>query len=1057
MTNRLPVPDIKAVQFPAFARFLLNDRLDRFTKEVVHLSRELNIPILKYFSSFSKEEIEALSLRSAKEWLTYLSDNKPQESIEVSVHRWVKDQLPQVEKDQVVVDDISLATLMRKKALLKFIPEFTSDLSLAIGLIHEIDVYFTEYLSTMVKTFVNLLESRISEQQHFNTKITETLPGIVYVYDRVNNKELYTNRMLTERLGYTHDDLQQMGDNILKELIHPDDSNVIARHMARIGTLKDRDIAMIEYRIRANDNAYRWQRTYESVFKRTEDGSVSQTIGIAFDVENEKEIADQLKHRESQLLEAQELTNMGSFEWNLTTQEGNATEQIYKIIGIPHNAKADDFIARVHRDDLERVKREVERALNHRTMFEAEFRVNVENEEKYVWSRANVIAKKDQVLLRGTLIDVTQRHRIIQRLQESEALYKEAQSVTHIGNYVWDLEKNKLLWSDELYRIYGLEPRSEITNEIVAQYNHPQDVVRVREHIQQSKETLQPFDFLYRIILGDGTEKILQAKGRTVADEHGKPVEIIGTAQDVTERQSLITQLQTSEMLYKQAQALAHIGNWEWNVSQNIVSWTDELYRIFGLEPQSDQITYEKYLSLIYPEDRELLIQRTKNSLEQKIPNEFYHRVQWKDGTVRIIHSKSEVQLNEDGDVIRLFGTAQDVTEQKLNEKKLNDNQNFIHKIANATPTLIASYNINTGKYVFISEGLKKLLGYDTRQALDEGVSFFMQIIHPEDIAPLMEKNTLALQQANAEPPAPGAEEKIIEFQYRMKHQDGRYRWFHTFGTVFDRNKDNKVEHVLNISLDVTERIQAEQILYQKTLELQQSNANLEEFAFVASHDLKEPLRKISTFSDRLLMSYRDKMSGEGIIFLEKIMASSLRMQQMVSDLLSLSMISGDKTFKHCSLQKLWEDVVVSFEHKIEETHAVLNVQLLPEAFVVPSQFRQLFQNLLSNSLKFTKPGVIPEIILTYEFLSSREAEQYRLRDAEHYLKLVFSDNGIGFDNIYVEKIFAIFQRLHQKEAYEGTGIGLAICKKIVENHGGSMQGSGHLGKGATFTIILPC
>jgi PAS domain S-box-containing protein len=991
-----------------------------------------------------------------REWLTFLSENRQSESIQAALQRWTKDQLPQVEKDQVVVDDISLVALVRKKALLKFIPEFTSDLQLAISLIEEIDVYFNEYISSMIKTFVDLLEKRIREQQHFNTKITETLPGIVYVYDRLSNRELYTNRLLTERLGYTRDDLRKMGDRILQQLIHPEDSEAISRHMTKVGMLQDGEITMVEYRIRAKNEEYRWQRTYESVFKRTEDGKVSQTIGVAFDVENEKEIADQLIQRENQLLEAQELTNMGSFEWNFTTQQGHATAQVYRIIELQADATPDDLIARIHPDDRQRVIGEVERAIHNRTMFEAEYRMIGKENEKYLWSRANVIIKDNQLMLRGTIIDVTQRHLIIQRLQESEALYKQAQAITHIGNYVWDLEKNKISWSDELYRIYGLEPRSEITNEIIARYNHPDDVARIQQSIQQAKDTLQPFDFLFRIILPNDAVKILQAKGQIVADQHGKPIRIIGTAQDVTERQNLITELQKSEALYKQAQALAHIGNWEWNVAENVVHWTDELYRIFGLEPQSQHISYEKYLSLIHAEDRELLIRETKKSLESKKPNEFFHRVQWFDGTVRIIHSKSEVQLNHHGEVVRLFGTAQDVTEQKLNEKKLRDNQTFIQKIANATPTLIASYNVNTGKYVFISEGLKTLLGYDPQKVLDEGVSFFVQIIHPEDLNLLMEKNALALQQSNASPPGPGEEEQIIEFQYRMKHRDGQYRWIHTFGTVFDRNADNKVEHVLNISLDITERIQAEQILYRKTLELQQSNANLEEFAFVASHDLKEPLRKISTFSDRLLMSQRDRISPEGIIYLEKIMASSLRMQQMISDLLSLSMISGDKTFKPCSLQKLWDDIVTSFEHRIEETHAILNVQPLPEAFVVPSQFRQLFQNLLSNSLKFIKPGVIPEITMTHQFLTPKEAEQYRLREAGHYLKLVFTDNGIGFDNIYVEKIFAIFQRLHQREHYEGTGIGLAICKKIVENHGGVLIGSGVPDKGASFTIVLP-
>jgi PAS domain S-box-containing protein len=811
MTGNAPstTPSTETTLLSKFARFLLNNHLETFTREIVNISFEMNIPLLNYFSSYTREQIVQISIKGTEEWLLHLAEGRKNEHIELTLQRWIKDQLPQVERDEVVVKDITLVAHTRKLSFLNFVPFFTKDIRETLDLVKEIDAYLMDYVASLINTFVNLLEQRITERQR--------------------------------------------------------------------------------------------------------------------------------------------------------------------------------------------------------------------------------------------------------KIEESEALYKQAQSITHIGNYVWDLVKNRLTWSDELYRIYELTPgESDISNETIAQYNHPDDVALVHQHISQSKQQLQPFDFHYRIVFPDGRIKILHARGETLGDSQGNATTMLGTAQDVTERQTLISQLQQSERLYKQAQALAHIGNWEWNVSQNRISWTDELFRIFGLTPQSMEIIFENYITMIHPEDRELVIRETNRAIQHKIPNEFFHRVLWSNGSVRIVHAKSEVLVNDKGEVIKLFGTAQDVTVQKLTEKKLTENQTFIQKIADSTPSIIASYNINTGKYVFINEGLKKLLGYEPQRALEEGVAFFIQLVHPDDLAQIMEKNAEALKAANETHPGNGTHEAIAEFQYRMKHINGEYRWFHTFGTVFDRNKDNQVEHVLNISLDITERIKIEQALEQRTIELQQSNANLEEFAFVASHDLKEPLRKISTFSDRLLRSQRESITPDGLMYLEKIMASSIRMQQMISDLLSLSMISGDKGATHCSLQKLWDDVVISFEHKIDETKAVLTVQPLPEAFVVPSQFRQLFQNLLSNSLKFIQPGIEPEISVSTDSLDAKDIPRYNLRDSKKYLRIIIKDNGIGFDNAYVEKIFAIFQRLHQKETYEGTGIGLAICKKIVENHGGAIHASGAPGQGATFTVIIP-
>ncbi|MGB8192772.1 MAG: ATP-binding protein, partial [Chitinophagaceae bacterium] len=298
-------------------------------------------------------------------------------------------------------------------------------------------------------------------------------------------------------------------------------------------------------------------------------------------------------------------------------------------------------------------------------------------------------------------------------------------------------------------------------------------------------------------------------------------------------------------------------------------------------------------------------------------------------------------------------------------------------------------------------------------------------------------------------------EEPIIEFEYRMRHVNGDYRWFHTFGTVFDRNSKGEVEHVLNISIDITERKEMETALTQKNLLLQQSNANLEEFAYVASHDLKEPLRKISIFGDRLLSTQNQILGTDGQFYLEKIIDSSRRMQTLINDLLSLSLITGNKSFTQHSLQAVLEDALRTLEFKIEEKKAIIHAQPLPEAKIIPSQFRQLFQNLLSNSLKFGREDVHPEINISCRNLQPQDVAQYKLARARSYLEISFTDNGIGFDNMFAGKIFAIFQRLHHK-SYEGTGIGLAICKKIVENHGGVIFATGQQGQGAIFTFIIP-
>lgn len=512
--------------------------------------------------------------------------------------------------------------------------------------------------------------------------------------------------------------------------------------------------------------------------------------------------------------------------------------------------------------------------------------------------------------------------------------------------------------------------------------------------------------------------------------------------------------LEQNEQLYKEAQALVHIGNWTWLIKEGKILWTDELYRIYGLEPQSQEITFELYASFIHPDDKEELFNTIQNALSTKMPYDLHHRIIIADGTVKHLNAKGSIQLDANGQPDKMLGTAQDVTERLIMEHAARESQHFIQKTADATPAIIASYNINTGTYRFVSMGLKNLLGYDPKQPLEEGVQFFVNIIHPDDLQSIMEKNAASLELANQQGRTEAAE-PIVEFEYRMRHINGEYRWFHTFGTVFDRNSNGQVENVLNISIDTTERKEMETALTQKNLLLEQSNANLEEFAYVASHDLKEPLRKISIFGDRLLSTQYQYLGADGQLFLEKIIDSSRKMQALINDLLSLSLISSNKSFVQHSLQEIMTDVLRTLEHKIEEKQAIVHVQTLPEAKVIPSQFRQLFQNLLSNSLKFMKQDTKPEIFVNYRWLRYKEVEQYKLIRSRSYLEITFTDNGIGFDNMFAGKIFAIFQRLNQK-AYEGTGIGLAICKKIVENHGGVIFASGNPDSGATFTFIIP-
>ncbi|MCU7555852.1 CHASE3 domain-containing protein [Alteromonas sp. ASW11-19] len=239
--------------------------------------------------------------------------------------------------------------------------------------------------------------------------------------------------------------------------------------------------------------------------------------------------------------------------------------------------------------------------------------------------------------------------------------------------------------------------------------------------------------------------------------------------------------------------------------------------------------------------------------------------------------------------------------------------------------------------------------------------------------------------------------------------------------------------------------------------ELARSNRELEDFAFVASHDLQEPLRKIRAFGNRLDSGYSDVIDERGQDFLKRMLNAAERMSMLISDLLAFSRVSTrGKEFSEVNLDEVFAQVLSDLEIAIEEADASVSVDPLPTIQADKSQFEQLTLNLLSNALKFRKPDTKPIITVTCEDAS--EADVHGLLHAEQYQwkKITISDNGIGFEQSFAEKIFAPFQRLHGRSAYKGTGIGLAVCRRIVERHNGTIAADSVPGEGAIFTIIIP-
>jgi PAS domain S-box-containing protein len=379
-----------------------------------------------------------------------------------------------------------------------------------------------------------------------------------------------------------------------------------------------------------------------------------------------------------------------------------------------------------------------------------------------------------------------------------------------------------------------------------------------------------------------------------------------------------------------------------------------------------------------------------------------------------------------------------DITDRKTTENELLISNERFAILSDATNDALWDWNMETGEH-FWGDGYQKLFGIDYKVE-GKSLDFWENRVHPADLNAVKNNLDLILSSSN---------ENYFEFEYRFRRQDNSYAFIVDKGSVI-RNRDGKPIRIVGAMQDISHRKEYETSLQrlnkelaESNRELELSNKELEQFAYVASHDLQEPLRMISSFLGLIERKYAHGLDEKGLQYIHFAVDGAKRMKEIILDLLEFSRIgnlSGDKTW--CHTPDLIKEVLVLNGKLINEKNAIIHVEPLPDIVCHPSTIIQLFQNLISNGLKYQTQDNVPEIWIKGE-------------ENENEWKFSVRDNGIGIDPNYQDKIFIIFQRLHLKEQFSGTGIGLAICKKIVEFHGGKIWVESTIGAGSIFYFTL--
>ncbi len=465
------------------------------------------------------------------------------------------------------------------------------------------------------------------------------------------------------------------------------------------------------------------------------------------------------------------------------------------------------------------------------------------------------------------------------------------------------------------------------------------------------------------------------------------------------------------------------VGTWSWNIVENSIIWDDYIHPLFGLKPKTFPGRFEDLLHLVHPDDRDHVKDVVAETLEKDAPYDTEYQVIWPDGTMRVLASRGKVYRDPAGRPVRMAGVCWDVTDRKRTEEVRQQLAAIIESAADPILSkdldgIIRSWNA----------GAVRLFGYRADEIIGRPVTLLI----PEDR--LDEVSTIDEQLIHGEQVEPS--ESI------RRKKDG------TLVPVSVRispikNINGRIIGASTIVRDITEQKRAEEQLRTLLAEVERSNRELEQFAYVASHDLQEPLRMVSSYTQLLEQRYRDKLDDDAREFINYAVDGARRMQRLINDLLEFSRVSTrGRRLEPVDANEVLGTVRANLSVAIEDAGALVTNEELPTVMADPTQLGQLLQNLIGNAIKF----------------NGAESPRVHIAAYERAGEWVFAvrDNGIGIDPEYFDRIFVIFQRLHVTADYPGTGIGLAVCKRIAERHGGRIWVESEPGNGATFSFSIP-
>ncbi len=633
------------------------------------------------------------------------------------------------------------------------------------------------------------------------------------------------------------------------------------------------------------------------------------------------------------------------------------------------------------------------------------------------------------------------RNEIEERKQVEEALIKSKSFLDKIINsiadpvFVKDEQHRWIILNDAYCKLMGYS-REELLGKSDYDFfpSHEADVFweKDEEVLKNGVENVNEEEFT------DSEDNVhtLVTKKTLYSDISGKKY-IVASIKDITELKQVEDELRQNERKLKLAMDMAKLAYWEYDVSSDLFTFDDRFYKLYGTTADQEgglQMSPEEYArKFIPPEESYMVKEEIARALETDDPDFFEqveHTILRTDGEKRFIIVRYGIIKNAEGRTIKTYGANQDITELKMAEKELRESELKYRTLFNSSPDSTILIGIN-GNLMDVNSAAQEVTGLSKEDLIGKNFTE-LNLLLDEEMSLHIEKVSQVLTGKSLKP-----------YESRFIDRNGKVRYAETYLKAL--KKDDEIFAFNVIAHDITERKKAEEKLKEIIDELERSNYELQQFAYITSHDLQEPLRTIASFTQLLERRYKNKLDDDADEFIDYIVEASIRMKQMILDLLEYSRLTRvEKRCQPLKIEDMLLDIFDNLNFLIRENNAQITYGALPIVFADEGQLFRVFQNLIENAIKFKKENEDPKIHISAYF------DQ---KNKEHVFSV--SDNGIGIEDQYFNRIFSLFQRLHTKEEYEGTGIGLSISKRIIESHGGRMWVESEYGAGSTFYFTL--